>query len=590
MDKGGQEVFALDIGTRTIAGLVVRKQGKIYKILAHRILEHESRVMYDGQIHDIEAVAKSVGTIKAELEKKLDKKLEKAAVAAAGRALYTVEAETERKTSPFTEVLEEDIRSLEAEALSKAIKSLTDKNKRVDFDNKYYCVGFSPIKWFLQDESLDNLLGQKGSSISVKIVATFLPRTVVESLLTVLNRCDLGLESLTLEPIAAGDVVVLPGMRKLNIALVDIGAGTSDIAISRDGSIFAYGMVPMAGDEITEKICEEYLLHFDEGERVKRELSLHEKVEFVDILGSRSELSVNDVMSSIDPIMNELSLNIARRILELNGTPPAAVLLIGGGSLMPGLSEYIAANLELSKERVGVKGREGLAYVQGCEDFTGPFSVTPIGIAVNSLKGAHLSSYKVYINEKPVNILAQDKPTVLNALLYAGKSSAEIFGRPGLAKTFKLNGKLVIVKGKMAKPAVVTMDGKNVSFNEPVHDSAVISFIPAHDGEAGTAKIKEYISEKDRFLLKINGRNFSIDPIVEISGQSVSPEEEIPDDALITIEPRDMILSDIFNIISFKPEGMAGKLVMKINGIDAGFADPLKNNDEIDIYWENIPN
>jgi cell division ATPase FtsA len=91
LDKGGHEVFALDIGTRTIAGLIVRKEGKNYKILASRILEHESRVMYDGQIHDIEAVAKSVGIIKKELEKKLDRRLEKAAVAAAGRALYTVE-------------------------------------------------------------------------------------------------------------------------------------------------------------------------------------------------------------------------------------------------------------------------------------------------------------------------------------------------------------------------------------------------------------------------------------------------------------------------------------------------------------------
>ena len=76
---------------------------------------------------------------------------------------------------------------------------------------------------------------------------------------------------------------------------------------------------------------------------------------------------------------------------------------------------------------------------------------------------------------------------------------------------------------------------------------------------------------------------------MEISGRLVSPEEEIPDDALVNIKPRDKILSDIFNIISFKPEAMAGKLTMKINGLDAGFADPLKNNDEIDIYWENIP-
>lgn len=587
--KGEQQVFALDIGTRTIAGLIVKKQDNIYKILAHEMLEHESRVMYDGQIHDIEAVAKSVKKIKEKLEKKLGYKLERAAVAAAGRALYTVKAQAQIKTSPFVEITEEDIRDLEADALSKAIKSLSDKSNQSGLNN-YYCVGFSPIKWFLQDEALDNLIGQKGSSISVEIVATFLPRTVVESLLTVLSRCDLGLESLTLEPIAAGDVVVLPSMRRLNIALVDIGAGTSDIAISRDGSVFAYGMVPMAGDEITEKICEELLLNFEEGERVKRELSVCETVKFTDILGSQRELSADELLKSIDSAANELSANIARKILELNGKPPAAVLLIGGGSLMPGLSEHIAGNLELSKERVGVKGREGLKNINGCEDFSGPFSVTPIGIAVNSLKGAHLSSYKVYINEKPINILAQDKPTVLDALLYAGKSSAEIFGRPGLAKTFNLNGKLVIVKGQMPKPATVAMDGKSVELNTPIHDGAVIDFNPAQDGKEASAKIKDYITENDKMFIKINGRDFSIDPIVKISGHLASPEEEIPDDAFVTIEPKDMILSDIFNLISFKPEGMIGKVTIKINGRDAGFASPIKNNDEIDIFWENIPN
>ena len=196
-----------------------------------------------------------------------------------------------------------------------------------------------------------------------------MPRTVVESLLTVLNRCDLGLYSLTLEPIAAGDVVILPSMRKLNIALVDIGAGTSDIAICRDGSIFAYGMVPMAGDEITENICDNFLLTFDEAERIKRELTNHQMVKFTDILGNEKEVSSKEVIDSVNSAVNELSSKIARKIMELNGKAPVAVLCIGGGSLMPGLPEHIAAHLELTKERVGVKGRENLNFVDGNEDF-----------------------------------------------------------------------------------------------------------------------------------------------------------------------------------------------------------------------------
>ncbi|MGI6424887.1 MAG: cell division protein FtsA [Tepidanaerobacteraceae bacterium] len=588
MDKGKREVFALDIGTRTIAGLVVRKEGKIYKILAHEVIEHESRVMYDGQIHDIDAVTKSVSTIKKKLEKKLGKKLDKAAVAAAGRALYTIESQTERRISPYLEVTEDDIRALEADALSKAVNSINKKGEDSGFNN-HYCVGFSPINWFLQDQVLDNLLGQKGSSISVKIVATFLPRTVVESLLTVLNRCDLGLYSLTLEPIAAGDVVILPSMRKLNIALVDIGAGTSDIAICRDGSIFAYGMVPMAGDEITENICDNFLLTFDEAERIKRELTNHQMVKFTDILGNEKEVSSKEVIDSVNSAVNELSSKIARKIMELNGKAPVAVLCIGGGSLMPGLPEHIAAHLELTKERVGVKGRENLNFVDGNEDFFGPFSVTPIGIAVNALKGTHLSFCKIYINKKTINVLGQDRPSLLSALLYAGYTTAQIIGRPGMAKTFKLNGELKIIKGKMSKPAVVKMDGKDANLNDLVYDGAVIDFIPAEDGEVGSAKIREYISKDQMICLKINGRKFEIDPLVELNGYEASLEDDIPDDAVITIKPREMIFSDIFNIISFKPEGMAGKLVTKINGNDAGFADLIKHNDEIDIYWENIP-
>lgn len=588
MANSSKEVFALDIGTRTVAGLVVRKEDKIYDLIAYEVIEHESRVMYDGQIHDIEAVAKSVRLIKESLEKKVGYKLDKAAVAAAGRALYTVEAQAKKRTSPYIEITQEDIRALETDALANAIKELSNKDHKSNFEN-YYCVGFSPVKWLLNHEALDNLLGQKGQQIAVKIVATFLPRTVVEGLLTVLNRCDLKLDSLTLEPIAASDVVVQPGMRKLNIALVDIGAGTSDIALSRDGSIFAYGMVPKAGDEVTEKICEKFLLDFDVGERVKKELISNNKIEFQDILGVTHKLSKEEIMEAAQEAIDELSSAIALKITELNGKAPAAVLCIGGGSLMPGLSEQIAANLELTKERVGIKSRDGL-NVQGCDEFFGPFSVTPIGIAVNALTGSNLSFIKVYVNGKPVNILGQEKPQLLDALMYSGLSSSEIFGRPGMALTFKLNDELKIARGEMASPAEVTIDGEKASFDTMIYDGAEIKFKPAKDGAPARARIGDYIEEEHKTMVKINGRNVEIEPIIELNGQKASPDEYIPDDAQVLLKSREIILSDIFNIISFKPEGIKGKLIMKINGIDAGFTSVVKDKDEVEIFWQNIPN
>ncbi len=95
----------------------------------------------------------------------------------------------------------------------------------------------------------------------MELIATFLPRVVVTGLFAVLQKAGLEPASLTLEPIAALEICVPPsGMRQLNLALVDIGAGTADIALVRRGRVFAYAMAPVAGDEITDTLCRQYLL------------------------------------------------------------------------------------------------------------------------------------------------------------------------------------------------------------------------------------------------------------------------------------------------------------------------------------------
>ena len=65
------------------------------------------------------------------------------------------------------------------------------------------------------------------------------------------------------------NVAIPEQYRLLNIALVDVGAGTSDICLTKDGSIVAYGMIPSAGDELTEIIAKEYLVDFASAEKIK---------------------------------------------------------------------------------------------------------------------------------------------------------------------------------------------------------------------------------------------------------------------------------------------------------------------------------
>ncbi len=83
--------------------------------------------------------------------------------------------------------------------------------------------------------------------------------------------------------------------RLLNIALVDIGAGTSDISVTRDGSIIAYGMIPFAGDEITELIVQSYLVDFNTAEQIKLSSGMEDQVTYKDIMMIEHTIPSKDV-------------------------------------------------------------------------------------------------------------------------------------------------------------------------------------------------------------------------------------------------------------------------------------------------------
>jgi len=143
------------------------------------------------------------------------------------------------------------------------------------------------------------------------LFATFLPSHVVEALLSVVRKVGLTITHLTLEPIAAVNVTVPEDLRILNIALVDVGAGTSDIAIAKDGTIVAYGMVPLAGDEVTEAITKHFLLDFSTAEYVKKNFYLNDKLVVKNILDKEKEIRREDVVNVISPIIDAITQKVA---------------------------------------------------------------------------------------------------------------------------------------------------------------------------------------------------------------------------------------------------------------------------------------
>src|SRR5690554_6893128 len=111
MDKQGDLIFTLDIGTRTVIGLIVEKIEGIFQIRASHVVEHGERAMLDGQIHNVSLVAKQVKIVKEKLEENLGIELERVSIAAAGRALKTVNYEGTLELEERRTITEEDVQS-----------------------------------------------------------------------------------------------------------------------------------------------------------------------------------------------------------------------------------------------------------------------------------------------------------------------------------------------------------------------------------------------------------------------------------------------------------------------------------------------
>lgn len=522
--------FSLDIGTRKVVGLVTEETARGLRIVAAEKMEHRSRAMFDGQIHDVVEVAEVVGAIRERLEARCGTQLQEVAVAAAGRALRTFRGTAIREGRAGDPLTGEEVRSLELEAVQDAQRALAEHLEGLGQPRDYLYVGHSVMRWELDSVPLTRLEGQRGRVARVEVIATFLPRGVVDSMLAVLERVGLAMTALTLEPIAAIGVVIPPTMRHLNLVLVDIGAGTSDIAVTREGTIVAYDMVPVAGDEITEALSEAFLLDFTVAEAAKRQAVRGGTVRFRDVLGRDHALEAADVVAAIRPAVGALARRLAERILNLNGQPPQAVVLVGGGSQTPGLVGALADELQLPPDRVAVRGRDAIQGVTGARSLLGgPDAVTPIGIAVAARNRSALGVAYVYVNGAGVRLYHPSRLTVADALLAAGFSMRDLQPRLGPGLTIRVNGDLRLVPGTPGRPARLEVNGEPATLDTPVRHGDRIAVTPASPGQAGRARVRDVLPDLTPLVVILNGEERWLDPVVLVGGRAARLDEELRD-------------------------------------------------------------
>lgn len=484
-----KEIFALDIGTRKVMGIVAHKNEDQIEILDVEVVEHPTRPMFDGQIHSIDEVVKTVRLIKERLELRLNKKLTQVGVAVAGRNLVTYKSKVGKAFDSGQEITQGLVRDLELEAVDNIV---SDSGKDLSM---FYCVGYSPVYYELDSNIISSPIGHNAKSIAVEVIVTLLPRVVLDSMFSVLKKAGLEATNITLEPISAINAIIPPEMRNLNIVLVDIGAGTSDLALTKDGVIFAYGMVPEAGDEITERISEVLLVDFATAEKIKRSLNTLNEIEYEDIWGRLRRTHSASLKQFLMPSVKKLAELIAKAGLELNGVIPQAVVAVGGGSLTFNLMEELASSFGLPPDKVGIRLPRAIKNIKDArKKLTGPEAVTPIGIAQMTANIQGLSFIEVEVNAKMIKMLDfYQKKDIMGAIAISGVlNDKKLYARPGLALTVEVNGELKVIKGTMGEPARIFLNSLPVvSLSEKINNADKIEFQGAVDGLDGAASIRD---------------------------------------------------------------------------------------------------
>ena len=641
-------VFGLDIGTRSVVGTVGYFEDDRFKVVCQRSKEHETRSMIDGQIHDIPRVATTIKEVKEQCEAVIGEPLTRVCIAAAGRVLKTVNThvdmifEEERETKP------EDVTNLQLLGVEKAYKEFQAGNNT---DIKFYCVGYSVIKYYIDKLPILNLVGHKAKHISADMIATFLPDDVVDGLYKAVDFAGLEVLNLTLEPIAAMSVAIPERFRMLNLALVDVGAGTSDISITDAGSIIGYGMIPMAGDSLTDELARHYLADFYQAEKIKREATTQDSIEYEDIMGIKQTITSDDAAQAMAGKIDEMTTYVSDEIKRLNGDKPvSAVFVVGGGGLAKGYTDALADKLGLMHERVALRGSDVLGKIDFEEEdlSKSPLMVTPIGICLNYYENNNNLIY-TFFNGTRMKLYDNGHVAVVDVAMQAGFPNDGLFPKRGKALSFSVNGKSKIIKGELGEAAMITVNGEPADITTKVTSNDRVVIIESTAGMRAKAKISDLPEFKEGLKLLVDGQVVEFTRPVFANGQQVTPSYEInegdhievldtctkeqlmdvlgTDDAK-TVESIDVshvndkpseadakaqekqkgatitvivnnspvtltgkyyyIFIDVFDYIDFDLNDPKGKSIVTLhNGENAKYMEALNDGDVLEIYWKD---
>jgi cell division protein FtsA len=349
-------IVGLDIGTTKVVALVAELQPDgVFEILG--MGGHESRGMKKGVVVNIEETVAAIQRALEEAELMADCKITSAYAGIAGSHIRSF------NSTGMVAVKDREVSALDVDRAvetAKAVNIPTDQQILHVLRQEFIIDG---------QEDVREPIGMSGVRLEVKVHIVTGAVSAAQNIVKCVRRCGLEVDDLILQPLASARSVLTDDERELGVCLVDIGGGTTDLAVFTHGAIRHTAVIPIAGSQITSDIAMALRTPTAEAETLKlrhgvalRQLADPNEMIEVPGIGDRAPraLSRQTLAEVIEPRVEEL-YQMVQKVLHDSGNEQltsSGIVLTGGSSVMQGMVE-LGEEIFHMPVRVGVPRYSG---------------------------------------------------------------------------------------------------------------------------------------------------------------------------------------------------------------------------------------
>ena len=357
MSKDNRDLLVgLDIGTSKVVALVAELEADgQFNVVG--VGQTASKGLKKGVVVNIEATVQSIQKALEEAEVMADRRIVQVFTGIAGNHIFSF------NSSGMVAIRDKEVGSTDVERVLETAKAIN-----IPTDQQILHI---LIQEFIIDgqEDVREPIGMSGLRLEVKVHIVTGAVSAAQNIVKCVRRCGLEVNDLILQPLASSLAVLTEDEKELGVVLVDIGGGTTDIAIYSQGSIRHTAVIPIAGDQITNDIAMALRTPTVEAEDLKihygiARQDMADSTAMIDVpgVGDREPrpISTQALAAVIEPRVEELFTLVLGVVRDsgYEGMVSSGIVLTGGTSLMPGMVD-LAEQVFLKPARIGAPEYRG---------------------------------------------------------------------------------------------------------------------------------------------------------------------------------------------------------------------------------------